>query len=288
MYKKLYDYLNVIMDIIAVMLIQIVIIFLLIVIPSIVLIMKTAGEMDSAMLTFQSMSSETMREIIESSMLIQVLKTIGVCIGIWLAPTIYEKVGTNKQKKDTEFVRRYLRGFYLNITKLITGACMAVAAAGVVILFTVIIEGNTKITSGFANSGAVQTVWLIISLALKVLCREIFSRYYVMLKTEGYGKKFFIVLSNVLFVYTECKNWNGVTVQIVIAMCLESALLTAWILKDAGISRTFAFRFMFALLNYMVFGNEMPGSIIVIAVFILFITMEAVDMIKEYKAGEKI
>jgi len=279
MKKNIYDYVNILTDIICVIIIQVLIVFLLIVIPSIIHLLRTVGAQGNATLVFQSMSVNTAREIIESSKLVQILKIVGGCVGTCLAPLIYENTGKSKQKSKDNMVKRYLKGFRIDVKVFLQGACLAIAMLGIVVVYNCAMKQNCKME---------MDVWSVVSIVLFALCREMLCRYYVLLKTEGYGKILFIALSNILFVFAECMNLVDVTAFFVVAISIESILMTIWVLKDKNISRTFAFRCVFSVVSYIIFNTHMPESSIVIVVLIIFLVIELTRMIKGNRFDEKV
>lgn len=281
MKKRIYDYINILTDIICVFLIQVLIVFLLIVIPSIIHLLRTVGAQENATLVFQTMSANTAQEIIGSSKLVQILKIVGGCVGTCLAPLIYESTGKSKRKSKESIAKRYLKGFNIDVKLFLQGACLAIAMLGIVVTYNIVIKKSCVMALGI-------DLWSMVSIALFALCREIFCRYYILLKTEGYGKILFVVLSNIFFVFAECMNLGDVTAFFVVAISLESILMTIWVLKDKNISRTFAFRCVFSLVSYIMFSTHMPESSIAVVVLILLLVIELMRMIKGNRFDEKV
>lgn len=253
--NKIYNYINVILDIFITFLIQIFIIFLIIVIPSIIIVMKDIGSKESADVVFMAISSDSVQKIILQSPLIKVITTAGACIALISAPIIYEKGRNNK-----EFKKQYLHGLHIDIKQFMTGIIIGAVSFLVIVVCNQMTGSMQHSINNLSPKDFGYLLLLLAAVSMYIICQELFCRYYVMIKAKELETIYFFIVANILFVYSEYRNLTSINSIAIASLCLLSILLTVYTLRTENISLGAGFRIVFTFLSFLVFNAGMISN----------------------------
>lgn len=279
MYSKKLKFANAVLDILYVFLTQIAIIFMVIVIPCIIVLLKAAGMAESSEFVLQNMSFKSMRTLIDQSAFINFCKVIVGPISIAVAPFVYEKLKDSRKKENRALLQAYRQGGYLDFQRLLSGCLTGLLCAGALIGVTALCFGTKKFCFPADNISLGMTFLNLISICLFCVCQELFIRHYCFLKTAQFSVIGYIVLTNLIFAFNLFRTIDKLNVQCVLAVLLLSLRMTFQYLRTKNIAANFGFRAVFEMLMFMFFGDaHFVNNVSILLLFIL-LTVEVVNLL---------
>lgn len=280
MHTKEMEFANAVLDIIFVFLTQILIIFLIIVVPCIFVILKGASISESPNFMLQNLSIESMREMIDQSVLITFIKLIVGPFSVAVAPLTYEYVKSSQKKENRFLLKAYRQGMRIELRGLLFGCLLGFACAGVQIGFTVLSVGTMKYSFAVENSAFSMTVMNLVSICLFCIAQELFIRHYIFLKTAHLTVSGYIILTNLCFLFALCRTMDVLTVQSVLSVLLLSLLMALRYLHTKSISENIGFRSVCEILLFIFFRDTHFVNISSTILLLLLLTYEAISLIK--------
>ena len=267
------DFANTVLDIIFVFLTQIAIIFLIIIIPSILTILRSAGAAENSKLVFESMSTETIRSLIDGSALITCLKLIAGPVSAAIAPLVYETL-KDRKKENRALLQSYLNGLHFDLRRLLFGLLKGLGCTGVLIGAAALISGrNVFHFAAESNTPGMMALHLI-SICLYCASQELLVRHYTYLKTAKDSVTGYIILTNLLFVFALCRSMETLNVQRVLSVTLLSILMTLCYLRQQNISANTGFRCASETLLFLFFGDAHFGNLWTVLLLMLLVAVE--------------
>ena len=260
---KAYKSIDAICDALIVVLLQVAIVFVIILLPGTLTIVREASARGYN--TLGDMSMSVMQDAIADNYGMQVLIRFARCIGFMLAPFLYELF----RKKKT-IAEEYIRGLKLDWKSFAKGLLWGVAFVALSVALTSIMAlrfpdfGNAL--SRFPHDYFLPVIYSL----LWCVAVEMFSRYYPYIKTSSVSKVLFVVLSCGLFIYSTIGFFPCMDVFSCLYLMLINLVLSLKMLNQEGASENIGFNMMVVM--FFLFGIKAcleaspTGVIVVLAI----------------------
>lgn len=248
--KNISNCFEILLDVIFTVLIQIIIVFLIILVPSIIVLFIKIGMNDNPTFVMNIISYSMMNDIISNSAVIKVALAISVPFSYYFAPKIYEKV-----RNDETFKDKYKIELKENIRYLLKGILFG-AIAFLLVFAIMLFTKNIKIR--FLNITIVDIIVILMMfcvILMTIISEELLIRKYIKIKTEQVASPiFFWIVSNVLFAFIALKQADSVNLIYIINIVLISCLLSLFFKKNNNIYTGVGIRTMYVFLSYLIFN----------------------------------
>lgn len=280
---KVYKSIDAVCDILIVVLLQIAIVFVIILFPGALTIVREASVRGYSSISNMSMS--VMQGVIADNHGMQVLIRFARCIGFILAPFLYEFF----RKKKT-ITGEYIRGLKPEWKSFGKGLLWGLAFITLSVAFTSLLAFRfPDFRNALHGSYHDYFIPMVYSL-LWCVAAEMFSRYYPFIKTSSVSKILFVALSCGLYIYSAIGFFSEMNVFSYLYLILINLVLSLRMLNQAGTSENIGFSMMVVM--FLLFGMKAcleasPAGVIVVLVILCGYELFRMRGYKIYEHGNE-
>lgn len=267
---KVYNTINVVFDLLIVVAVQIAIVFVILLLPGALTIIREVGARGYS--SFGAIPIGIMRSIIDENWAFQMLIRFVRCAGIFLAPFFFEYF---RKKKDIS--RRCIRSLRPEWREILKGLLRGTAFIAMSIALTALISFSFP-DFRIEEIGMQREHSLLIVLNLLFWCvsTEIFSRLYLFIRASNVPYALFVVLSCCLHIYSAIGFFSVMDFYRVIYLVLISLFLALRMLTESPTQGNIGFNIMATF--FLAFGVEPCLKKTSMGVFTVLVLMCAYEL----------